>query len=251
MAAKSKKTTKAQKRIECPECGTKNSSKTKFCSNCGVGLQTVEEQQKIKAQEAHERRQKEAAEINRNIQSKGNRSKLYIAGGVLIVLIIAAVFFLNSSGSNKQLGTQNQTQNTTQAVVSCTVNSCQSGYYCSSYGACLKAYCGDGVCTQQEKTTGSCPIDCGCSSGQVLNKYTNECQQSLTISNANITIVVDNYLAQNKINGTITNITNGYYGSQAVKEAFVNCAPPSAKYPCQMAFYINSTVQIVNVTITD
>lgn len=175
-----------------------------------------------------------------------------IIGSLAIIVIIIALLMLNNQLNNPLINSTNgqSAHNNTKTVVSCTANSCQTGYYCSSYGACLKAFCGDGICTAQERANNSCPIDCGCSSGQVLNKHLNECQQNLSVSNAAIDTAVDNYLQQNSINGTIINITNGYYGNQAVKIASVNCAAPSSKYPCQIVFYVNSNAQIINETYT-
>jgi len=196
---------------------------------------------RIFATKAQVEKKKEVKKPGKKLIFGRFKPRFFLIVGILIIIIVG-IFFL----FNIQLGPPS-----TSTILSCTANSCQTGYYCSSFGACLKSVCGDGICSTQEKANNSCPIDCGCGSGYVLNKYTNQCQMSLTISNANITTVVDNYLHQNKINGTITNITNGYYGSQSVKEVFVNCALPNVNFPCQMTFYINSTIQIINVTRTD
>ncbi len=243
MAAKTRKTIKS-KRVECPNCGAKNSIKSKFCHSCGAKLEIIESKVESKARSAAEV-QKENKKAENKLIFGHFKPKFFLIIGVIVVIVIVGGFFLLT---NTNLNNQSSSS---QPILSCTATSCQSGYYCSSYGACLKAYCGDAICTAQERANNSCAIDCGCTNGYVVNRYTNQCQAPANVSNSTITAEVNAWLKQMNTTGTITNITNTYYGNQSVKQANVNCAPQNATYPCQIVFYVNNSGKILNVTRTD
>ena len=168
------------------------------------------------------------------------KPRFFIIAGILIVLaIVSALYFTNSLTVYKS---GNQT--------SCTSNTqCQSGSYCSDYGACIKSVCGDGVCLPPENQS-SCPIDCGCGSGYILNKHTDQCQSPVNVSTQIITTYIDNYLSENNVTGHITSISDSYYGNITVKQAIVNCQTNSTSSPCKIIFYFNQTGNVINVIRT-
>ena len=170
------------------------------------------------------------------------KPKFFMILGAVIVVIGLVAFYIFIGGKNSSSTYSPQCTNDSQ---------CSQGSYCSSFGACLRLTCGDGICTSQERQSGSCPVDCGCAQGQVLNKYLNQCQTSVVLSQTIINNVVNSWLSHNAINGTITATSDSYYGGQTIKLVTVNCAPPKALFPCQMTFYINYQAQIVNVTSTN
>lgn len=238
---KTKANIKSPSAIYCHKCGTKNDSNAKFCMKCGSELH-------LDAPKDKEIQNKEEISEKKKVE-KPISEKLHWGIYVLIVVIIAiigslAYLYLHSSTNLSTLNSKNLSNQCTSS------SQCSAGSYCSSFGACVKDYCGDGICTPQKQQSNSCPIDCGCPSGEVLNKYSGTCQQSLTINSTTIMRIVYNYLTQNNINGTITTIKDSYYGSQVVKEADVNCQTNQSKYPCGIVFYINSNGTIVNVTRT-
>ncbi len=222
------------RKVVCPNCNTKNLSTAKFCSNCGLDLTKIE---KIAKQEEKEMPKKESKKV-----IMGHfKPKFFMILGAAIVGIGLVAFYIFAGGKTGSSTYSPQCTNDSQ---------CSQGSYCSSFGACLRSTCGDGICTSQERQSSSCPVDCGCAQGQVLNKYLNQCQTSLVLSQTAINNLVNNWLSHNAINGTITTTNDAYYGNQTVKLVNVNCAPPNAQYPCQMTFYINYQAQIVNVTST-
>lgn len=233
--------------IYCHKCGTKNDGSAKFCMKCGAELH-------LDVQKEKEVQHKEKVLEKKKVE-KTPTGKLHWGIYALIVVIIVIIgslayvylhFSTNVGSPNNKNSSYKNTSN------QCTTSSqCSAGSYCSSFGACVKDYCGDGVCTPQKQQSNSCPIDCGCPSGEVLNKYTGTCQQPPSLNSTTIMDIVDNYLKQNNINGTITAIKNSYYGNQAVKEADVNCQTNQSKYPCGIIFYLNSNGTIINVTRTD
>lgn len=233
--------------IYCHKCGTKNGSDTKFCKECGAQLHRED---KTKG-EAVVQKEEKVKEVKEQEKSASSRMPIWMYALIIIIVLVIGGFvyvYLHSNSSNN-LSNINSSYKTPSNQ--CATNSqCSAGYYCSSFNTCVKDYCGDGVCTPQKQQSNSCPIDCGCPSGEVLNKYSGTCQQSLTINATTITNIVKNYLKQNNINGTITAIKDSYYGSQAVKEADVNCQTNQSKYPCGIIFYINSNGNIINVTRT-
>ncbi len=127
---------------------------------------------------------------------------------------------------------------------------CSTGSYCSGFGACLKDTCGDGTCSAEEKSKNSCPTDCGCTQGEILNKHTNQCQPTIVISSDLVTTTANTYLSQNNITGKIVSTVDTYYGNQALKEVVVDCAIQGDKYPCQIILYVDSSGKIVNVSRT-
>jgi hypothetical protein len=239
MAEKTNETVTSKKvsKIACPNCGTKNSIKSKFCSSCGATLQPIEE---VKKEEVRNpQKQKETKKAEETLIFGHFKPKFFLILGILTIILIGLFIFFSSSFTK-----------TKAATLSCTVDSCQAGYYCSSYGACIKAYCGDGICTTQERANNSCPIDCGCGSGYILNKYTNQCQKPINVSTQIITGYIDKYLNQNNVTGSITAINNTYYGNSTVKEVIVNCQLNQTSYPCQIIFYFNQNGTAINVIRT-
>lgn len=202
-------------------------------------IKEIEEEVGIKTEE-----EVEEAKAKKETVILGHfKPRFFLILGVIIVLGIGLFYFFGSQ-SQKSL-------NPSTAVFQCISNNqCVSGQYCTNYGACVQDTCGDGVCTAQKLQSGSCPLDCGCPSGQVLNKYSGSCQAPLNITNAAVANVVNSYLKRYNITGTITGINNTYYGNQTVKVAYVNCQSSGSKYPCQMVFYVNNNAQIVNTTRT-
>jgi hypothetical protein len=230
-------------KIECPQCGTKNHADSKFCKSCGTKLGKELSKTKEASSKKMEKLNKDESDTKTSLKIK----PLYI--GVIAVIIIIAVLgilYIHTSNNNTS---KVYSSNTTKPE--CTTSSqCSAGDYCSSYGACLRAYCGDGVCTAQERANNSCAIDCGCGSGQVLNKYTNQCQSPINVSTETITTYIDSYLSQNNVTGHITSINNTYYGNYSVKEAVVDCQTNTTSYPCQIIFYFNQTGNVINVIRT-
>lgn len=242
--AKRKTTQKQSKKVKCQNCGASNSIKSKFCHNCGAELEIQPEPVKKVVE-------KEAVQSEKEITIKKDKGqgvvifgkfkpRFFIIIGVLIVAVALGVIAFSSNNSNSG------------KFAACTSDAqCSSGSYCSSFGGCLVSTCGDGVCSSQERQAGSCPIDCGCTSGQVLNKHTNQCQQPVNVSTQIITTYIDSYLNKNNLTGSITSIDNSYYGNSTVKEAIVNCQLNQTSYPCQIIFYFNQTGNVINVIRTD
>jgi hypothetical protein len=221
--------------VKCPQCDAKNGARAKFCKTCGAKLGT--EVSKVEARE----------DVNKTEKSSSAKIKpLYI--GIIAIILIAAVvslLYFHQSSSTAKVSAYNTTN------PECTTSSqCAAGDYCSSYGACLKAYCGDGVCTAGERANNSCAIDCGCGSGQVLNRYNDQCQAPINVSTQIITNYIDNYLSENNVTGHITAINNSYEGNYTIKEAIVDCQTNSTSYPCQIVFYFNQSGNVINVIRT-
>ena len=245
---KRKITQKQIKKVECQNCGTTNSVKAKFCHNCGVALEIkpIFTKQNV---EGNLSEKKEPKPIIHKHPEHGTvifgkfKLRFFIIIGILIVAIMLGFIFLSSNGN---LGSNGPTK-----FAACTSDSqCPSGSYCSNFGACLVSTCGDGICTSQEKQNGSCPIDCGCSSGYIVNKYLNVCQAPVNVSASVMRTYISNYLKNNSITGTITAFNNTYYGNRTVEEAFVNCQVNATSYPCQVIFYFNQNGAIINVIRT-
>jgi len=132
-----------------------------------------------------------------------------------------------------------------------TDDQCPAGAYCSRYGACLAPQCGDGICSPKENLNGSCPRDCGCPTGRVLNAYLNQCQQGVNVSSDTVNTVINNYLTQHNITGTATDIHDTYYGNQTVKSVFIDCREPMrTTMSCGIVLFIDNNGTIIEVLRT-
>ena len=232
-------TKKEVKFIYCHNCGTKNGSDSKFCKKCGEELHIT-----TSKQETEQSKEKKITEkLDKKEKEKPN--KIHIGVYVLIIVIVAIIgslgyIYLHSSTNS--LGSSNSTyKGTNQSKPECTTSSqCPSGDYCTNFGECVTDYCGDGVCTAQKQQSNSCPIDCGCPSGEVLNRYSDKCGAPINVSITIIDNYIAGYLKNNSLTGNIISINNTYYQNQIVKEAVVNCQL-NASYPCQVVFYFNES----------
>lgn len=245
---KRKTTQKQVKKVECQNCGTANSAKAKFCHNCGVALEI----KPVSIKQINEKKanvDKESKLMVNNHPEHGTlilgkfKPRFFIIVGIVIIAIVLGFILLSSNGKSSSSGPTK--------FAACTSDSqCASGSYCSSFGACLVSTCGDGICTSQEKQSGSCPIDCGCSSGYIVNRYSNMCQAPVNVSSSVMSNYIANYLKNNSVTGTITSFNNTYYGNKTVEEAFVNCQVNATSYPCQIIFYFNQNGTVINVIRT-
>lgn len=252
---KSKATKKTVKRIKCGNCGKLNTPSHNFCISCGTRLNkssnipkksVIEETSKLNEKLSHQTNSKEEL----SLLPKWLKLK-YVGIIAIMVIAIFSIYLLSlKNSSTSSLAQSNSTASNATKPLCTSSNECQTGYYCSNYGACLKAFCGDGVCTTQEKSNNSCPIDCGCSNGEVLNRYANECQMPANVSNYTIQTYVSSYLKNYSIKGDITSINNTYYGNESVKEAVVDCQLNQTSYPCQVIFYFNQNGTVVNIIRT-
>jgi len=162
---------------------------------------------------------------------------IFIVIGIIIILLASLFLFsyFSSSNNRKKCISDNQ---------------CSSDSYCSSFGVCLKNVCGDGVCPLIEKQENSCAIDCGCPTGEVLNKHTGTCQPIVAVSSDTVTNSINDYLTKNNMTGKIVSVTDSYYINQTTKEAVVTCQIENSTYPCQIIIYLDNTGSIINAIRT-
>lgn len=224
------------KKIECQECGALNSAKSKFCNECGAEL-AIESKSIKKAED------KSSKEGQKEESAEKSKSKplIYIIAAIVVIVAVAGAYLAFSYNTPNTVQPSRNNTNSTNFAACTSDNQCPTGDYCTSYGACLASTCGNGVCTTQERQSNSCPIDCGCPNGYILNRYSDTCQAQITISNSTMIDYVDAYLRNNSITGHITSINNTYYGNQSVKEVVVNCQVNATSYPCQIIFYFNES----------
>lgn len=247
MATKKENVTKKKiKKVECPKCGKLNSLKAKFCIACGAKLEPIAPPVKEPKPDAKETIQSKSKDSGTLILGKF-RPRFFIIIGVIVVAIIAGAYFLTSNHTSTQPLAPNNTNASTKFAACTSSSQCSAGDYCSNFGACLPATCGDGICTTQERQSNSCPIDCGCGAGTVLNRHLDECQPSINVSQSTITAYISKWLTQNNETGSITSINDTYYSNQTVEEAVVNCQLTNQTYPCSIVFYFNQTGNVINV----
>jgi hypothetical protein len=127
---------------------------------------------------------------------------------------------------------------------------CKSGEYCSDIGVCRTDICGDNICSIEENTTQTCCEDCGCPLDKICNKVNQECQEKPTIPNENIRKIVNSYMSENNITGTIKDILDVYYRNETVKQVIIDCRAEGSKFPCQIILYINNNGEILEVMRT-
>lgn len=122
---------------------------------------------------------------------------------------------------------------------------CPAGQYCTNVGTCIKAVCGDEICSSEEESAQSCCEDCGCSEDKVCNKVTQQCQARPSIEDDETRNIALNYLKGLGISGNITRIIDTYYKAEIVKEVDIDCGEKDLPYPCQIILYINSKGEII------
>lgn len=122
---------------------------------------------------------------------------------------------------------------------------CKQGEYCSDIGVCRTELCGNEICSPEENTSQSCCEDCGCLSNKICNKVTQTCQEKATISENDVRKIANNYMSQNNITGTITNITDSYYKESITKQVSINCKTEEINYPCVVILYIDNSGKIL------
>ena len=170
---------------------------------------------------------------------------------VLLISILTLIIFI--SGCTQQTKTIKEmnvcgdgicgaTEDCNICVEDC---SCPPGKYCDEIGICREETCGDEICSSEENITQICCEDCGCLADRICNKITQTCQERTTISEADVKNIANNYLIQNKINGTILSIEDVYYKEEIVKQINIDCRTEDVPYPCQIILYVNSAGEIV------
>ncbi len=127
---------------------------------------------------------------------------------------------------------------------------CESGEYCSDIGICRTDVCGDEICSSEENKSQNCCEDCGCPNDKVCNKVTQTCQEKAIISEETIKKIVSDYLDENNITGTITEIIDAYYKNETLKQVNINCRTKEIPYPCAIVLYINNEGEIVEAIRT-
>jgi len=122
---------------------------------------------------------------------------------------------------------------------------CKSGEYCSDIGICREYVCGDEICSPEENRTQICCEDCDCPSDKICNKVTQICQDKTTVSEEDVEKIANNYMVENDIEGTITDMEDVYYKNEIVKQVIIDCGTEEIPYPCQIILYINDDGKIV------
>jgi len=114
---------------------------------------------------------------------------------------------------------------------------CAGDKYCDNIGICRSLVCGDDTCSDDE--IDSCCEDCGCLEGEICNENIQVCQE-IVEDEIDFTEIVNTYMEENSIEGTITKISDEYYGEQIVKQASIDCGTSGIPYPCQIILFIDN-----------
>jgi len=166
-----------------------------------------------------------------------------------VIIVLAAIigfFYLTNAQNVSSAICGNKICEVSEDCNSCQVDcGCKQNQYCSLNGLCRANVCGDGICSEQEKTSAKCCEDCNCSSVQICNKFTQQCQEKTTITKTQINNIVNTYLMNKSINGTITKIIDTYYANDTVKQVAIDCKPQNLPYPCQIILFVDNNGNII------
>ena len=114
---------------------------------------------------------------------------------------------------------------------------CTGDEFCDDLGICREEVCGDDICSSDEQ--GSCCEDCGCPGDQICNKNTQECQEKSTADDTFITQIVNDYMQENSVTGTIESIIDAYYGDKMVKQVLIDCTQEGDPVSCSIILFID------------
>lgn len=90
-----------------------------------------------------------------------------------------------------------------------------------------------------------------CPSGDTMNYYLGQCQASFNLSSSVVSNVVSQYLSANGYGSCpIAGTQPSYYGSYAAEAVVANCGHTNSSIPNQVAFILNSSGGIENVSAT-
>ena len=160
---------------------------------------------------------------------------------ILIVFLSGCVFEQTECGNN----ICNLDEDCNSCFQDC---ACLEDQYCNDYGICSYEICGDEICSESEINL--CCEDCGCPEDKICNKYNQECQEKATLSEAQTTAIANNYLQENKIQGTIVYIEDDYYGDEIIKFVLIDCGSDEFDFPCNIMLYIDNNGIIIEEMIS-
>ncbi|MEK6842944.1 MAG: hypothetical protein AABY04_00490 [Candidatus Micrarchaeota archaeon] len=123
---------------------------------------------------------------------------------------------------------------------------CDSTQYCSSdNGICYRnEACGDNICTALEKSNANCCTDCGCTATQVCSQFSNKCAIKVSLTDAQVTALVEKYLIDNSDKSTIIEIFDTYYLEKTVKGVKLDCKENTGAW-CQEILLIDGSGKVV------
>jgi len=174
-------------------------------------------------------------------------SKIYTIG-IIIILVVAGILIVNSISKKPEIKCGDNICSLTEDCNTCIEDcGCSSNEFCNTVGVCKKTeVCGDEVCSEQERINEDCCEDCGCFGERICNKITQKCQEKIIMGDDEINNIVQNYLSQNSLTGTIREISDSYYKQQAVKIISIDCGTQELEYPCEVVLFINEEGNIID-----
>ncbi len=174
-------------------------------------------------------------------------SKKFIIG-IVIILIIVGILIGTSIFKKPEIKCGDNICSLTEDCNTCVEDcACKSDESCTDVGICKKEeMCGDEICSEQEKINDDCCEDCGCDEDKICNKITQKCQEKIIVSDDIINNIVQDYLAENSLTGTIKKTTDSYHGQQIIKAVSIDCKEPEAEYPCEIILFINEEGKIID-----
>ncbi|MFH1199952.1 MAG: hypothetical protein V1708_02705 [Candidatus Micrarchaeota archaeon] len=128
---------------------------------------------------------------------------------------------------------------------------CSVGEVCKDNGLCYpKEACGDTACSDKEKSSKSCPVDCGCGDAQVYSYYSSACVAKARISEAQATKVAQAYLAEHDSSSKVLYVEDGFYMDEGIKEVTADCSAATGQF-CYRKILIDSSGKIIEVLSTN
>ncbi|MBU0761070.1 MAG: hypothetical protein KJ858_05260 [Nanoarchaeota archaeon] len=174
-------------------------------------------------------------------------SKKFIMG-VVIILIVIGFLIWNPVFEKPEIKCGDNICSLMEDCNTCIEDcGCSPDEFCNTVGVCKKTeVCGDEVCSEQERINEDCCEDCGCFGERICNKITQKCQEKIIMGDDEINNIVQNYLSQNSLTGTIIEISDSYYKQQAVKIISIDCRTQELEYPCEVVLFINEEGNIID-----
>ncbi len=156
---------------------------------------------------------------------------------------------LNSSASGKSFcgdGACDYNEDCANCNADC---GCKPGDYCSSLnGVCYsKNFCGNNICSKEEKATGACCQDCGC---KVTDKCssTGKCFKPTGLSDKALNETVQNYLKKQGLDYPILGAIDELYVGRPAKLVDLDCDDnyTPSETPCRLIVVLDSKGNVID-----